>query len=155
MARQKGHAARFTWEFPPREEKWLMEYVANKIYDKMMSNTDFPYDATMNPYTGKPNTKDPRKVYTKRTGKWHLKEHGAAFVGGRKIRGANYMGPVPHVKKNVATWIWSMKKRYGKSKEKEIDYASYQDYIDVYPTYHQIEDAVDEALDDWWNRNYA
>lgn len=157
---KKGRPARFStekvgFEFPKREERWLMEYVASKLYKQMIaSGSGFPYDNTLNEFTGKPNTEDPRKKWGG-SGRWHLREHGAAFLGGRQIEGNDYQGPTPHTRKNVVTWIWSMEKIYGKNKEKEIDYASYQDYAAVYPTYHDIEDAIDEALDDWWRRNYA
>jgi hypothetical protein len=143
------HTGKVTIELPPREEQFILEFVAKYLYRELKNAPDFPYDESR-------KTRDPRKIYTRTTGKWHLKAHGAAYVGERKIIGPFYKGAKPSGARNEIIFVWSMKKAYGEGYSLIFDYAeiNLEEFFEVYPTRHDIETAIDLAVDDWWNRNY-
>lgn len=146
------HTGEVQLELAEREEEVLLKCVSRKLYKEIMRNHEFPYDSSK-------KTQDKRKIYTRTTGKWHLKQHGAAYYGSRKVIGPNYRGPTPQTRQNVISLIWSMKKAYGPDKSRIFDYAEIvldqSSFFEVYPTDHEIDKAMDECIDEWWARNYA
>lgn len=139
-------------ELSKNEERYILECTARELYKALMDTPEFPFDES-------PQTKDKRKIYTETTHKWHMKQHGAAFVGSKLVVGPNYKGEPLSNPRDVIELIWSMKKRYGPDKEKVIDYAEVvfaeQQFFETYPTIHDIDLALDKCIEKWWDSKYS
>jgi hypothetical protein len=150
----------------PRQMFQIRAKIAEKAFKHLLDWDQFPWD------DDEKRTNDKRKIFLKSTGEPHLKIHGAAFVGGRKIAGSIYGGSRPGSNTLGAFYSDKIELRYSNPKtvgekanfyqffkgQKVFDYAEYVlkdkkeegDILDQ--SGFNFDAALSEALNEWLNQ---
>jgi hypothetical protein len=134
--------------------------VAKKAFNHIQVWHGFPYDLK------EKRSQDPRKIFKKEAGQWHLWYFGGAFVGGRKIAGRYYMGKRPGAG-TLGLYNTKISIRYANPKtagekanvfttfkgQRVFDYAEYVLTGDpLSKSGFDLDAAVTEALEEWLNQ---
>ena len=148
-------------ELLPKQMFQIRAKIAEKAYWHLLNWTRFPWDEDED------RSADPRKLFIREHGQFHLWYNSAAFVGGRKIAGGYYLGKKPG--SNTLGALYSDKielrfsnpktaceraKEYGFFKgQKVFDYAEFVlkgDPLDQ--SGFNLDAAISEALNEWLNQ---